>query len=262
MAIEVLQSSEKIKRQAEAVNKNLSKIKYRIAVLSGKGGVGKTTVSVNIACMLARQGAKVAVLDADIDCPNIGKILGVTEKFKLKDNKLIPVQKFGIKLASMDFFDKSEGAPTIWRGPLIHGSILQLLELADFGDVEYLIIDMPPGTSDAALTVMQSLPIDYMIIVTTPQELSLNDAAKSANMAKQFGKKTAIIENMSGEIFGTGGGEQLAKKLDVPFLGSIELSKYVRKACDEHMPIVLSNEKFKRNFEAIVERLRKEVLGK
>ena len=229
------------------INEKLSKVKYKIAVLSGKGGVGKTTISVNLACTLAKNYS-VGILDADIDCPNVGKILGIEEKFIMEGKKLIPKEKYGIKIISTAFFAE-EDKPMIWRGPMIHNTIMQFLEIADFGDLDYLIIDMPPGTSDAALTAMQLLPIDFIIIATTSQQLSLMDAKRSINMAKQFNKPMAIIENMSGNIFGRDKGKELAEELSIPFLGSINLSEEI--ASSEGIPIVLKNKDYANKFQDI-----------
>ena len=238
---------DKMQSQMIRINEKLSRVKYKIAVLSGNGGVGKTTISVNLACTLAKNYS-VGILDADIDCPNVGKMLGIEEKFTMEGKKLIPKEKYGIKIISTAFFAE-EDKPIIWRGPMIHNTIMQFLELADFGDLDYLIMDLPPGTSDAALTAMQLLPIDFVIVVTTPQELSLMDAKRSANMAKQFNKPTALIENMTGNIFGKDRGKELAKELAIPFLGNIDLSEEI--AASEGIPIVLKNKDFANKFQDI-----------
>ncbi len=257
---EILTPMDRMQQQVDNVSENLQRIRYKVAVLSGKGGVGKTTIAVNIAALLAARGYKVGLLDADIDCPNVGKILGIAETFEIQDNKkLAPIEKFGIKIASMSFFGQPEDAPHIFRGPIIHSSILQLLSMTEWGLLDFLITDMPPGTSDATLTLMQFVPLDGIIIVTTPQELSLTDAIKSANVARQFGKRFGIAENMAGDVFGKGD-DKIAKKLGAPFLGSVPLSKDIRESCDEHTPIVLTNEKIRKEFERIVENLRKRVL--
>ena len=179
----------------------------------------------------------------------------MTEQKRLK-----PVEKYEIKIASMSFFGQPSGAPIIFRGPMIHSAIMQMLEMTEWGVLDFLIIDMPPGTSDAALTVMQFVPLDGIVIVTTPQELSLEDAVRSANMAKQFGKRFGIVENMAGEIFGKGA-DKTARKLAVPFLGSIPLSREIRESCDSHVPIVLKDEKTAKEFEKIANNLKTKVLG-
>ena len=248
-------------QQTSRAAENLRRVRYKVAVMSGKGGVGKTTVAANLAALLAARGLGVGLLDADIDCPNIGKILGITETFGMNGQQLRPVEKFGIKLASMSFFGAPEGQPTIWRGPLIHKAILQLLGMTEWGLLDFLITDMPPGTHDAALTIMQFVPVDGIVIVTTPQELSIQDAVKSANVARQFGKPFGIVENMAGDVFGTGA-EKTAKQLGAPFLGSIPLAKEIRESCDEHVPIVLTDENIRKDFEEIEKNLREKVLGK
>lgn len=246
-------------QRMDTVKKKLGRIKHKIAILSGKGGVGKTVVAVNLAALLA-QKYKVGLLDADIDCPNIGKILGVEDRFlPLRDKKLKPLEKYGIKIASMAFFGEDEGMPAVWRGPIIHKAILQLLELVEWEVLDFLIIDMPPGTSDAALTVMQDLSIDAAVVVTTPQELALQDAIKSANLVRKFNKPFGIVENMVGDIFGSGS-ERIAQLLSAPFLGSLPLSKKIKESCDNHEPVVFQDKEMRKIFEEIVERMRKNVL--
>jgi len=240
-----------MQQREERMKEKLSKIKCKIAVMSGKGGVGKSMTAVNIACMLAKRH-KVGLLDADIDCPNIVNLMGIEEKF---DNSYRPAEKYGVKVSSMSLIEMESG-PAMWRGPLIHSAIMQLLELTEWGPLDYLIIDMPPGTSDAALTVMQFVGINAAVIVTTSQDLSMMDAAKSAKMALGFYKPVGIVENMSGEVFGSGGGETLASELSVPFLGRVELSKQIRESCDRGVPAVMNNINVK-NFEVIVSNIEK-----
>lgn len=246
-----------MQKRAERVKDKLQQIRYKIAVMSGKGGVGKTTVAVNIACMLAKKGRRVGLLDADIDCPNIANLMGIEEKFAA--GNLIPLEKYGVKISSMALFD-TEG-PAMWRGPLIHSAIMQLLELTEWGSLDYLVLDMPPGTSDAALTVMQFVGIDAAVIVTTSQQLAMIDATKAAKMALGFYKSVGIVENMSGEVFGSGGGETIANELSVPFLGRIELSKHMRECCDKGVPAVINNVCTK-NFEVIANNIEKYLLKK
>ena len=240
-----------MQQREERMKEKLSGVRHRIAVMSGKGGVGKSTTAVNIACMLAKRH-KVGLLDADIDCPNIVNLMGIEEKF---DNSYQPAEKYGVKVSSMSLIEMESG-PTMWRGPLIHSAIMQLLELTEWGTLDYLIIDMPPGTSDAALTVMQFVGINAAVIVTTSQDLSMMDAAKSAKMALGFYKPVGIVENMSGEVFGSGGGETLASELSIPFLGRVELSKQMRESCDRGVPAVMNNINVK-NFEVIVNNIEK-----
>lgn len=245
---------EQMEQRAGRIKERLSRIKYKVAVMSGKGGVGKTSIAVNIACMLAKKGKSVGLLDADIDCPNISNIMGIEEKFQNGEKGFIPPEKFNVKVASMSLFE-AEG-PTMWRGPLIHSAIMQLLELTEWGTLDYLIIDMPPGTSDASLTVMQFVGIDAAVIVTTSQELSMMDATKSAKMVLGFYKPIGIVENMSGEVFGEGGGETIAGELSIPFLGRVELSKRMRECCDKGVPAVLNGVNVK-NFEVITNNIEK-----
>ena len=242
-----------MQQREERMKEKLSGVRHRIAVMSGKGGVGKSTTAVNIRCILAKRH-KVGLLDAYIDCPNIVNLMGIEQKF---DNSYQPAEKYGVKVSSMSLIEMESG-PTMWRGPLIHSAIMQLLELTEWGTLDYLIIDMPPGTSDAALTIMQFVGINAAVIVTTSQDLSMMDAAKSAKMALGFYKPVGIVENMSGEVFGSGGGETLASELSIPFLGRVELSKQMRESCDRGVPAVMNNINVK-NFEVIVSNIEKMV---
>ena len=208
------------------IAEHLNQIKYRIAVYSGKGGVGKTTVAVNLAVSLAQMGHSVGLLDADIDCPNADKLLGVTERPRYIDGVIYPPQRAGVKTVSMASFQENEEEAIIWRGPMVTNAINQFLELTDWGDLEYLIVDLPPGTSDSPLTIMQTLQLHGFVVVTTPQDLAVMDAKRSINMIKKMNIDIlGVVENMSGEIFGRGGGERLADDLGVPFLGRLELSR-------------------------------------
>ena len=243
-------------QRAERAKENLSRIRHKIAVMSGKGGVGKTTVAVNLACMLAKRYS-VGLLDADIDCPNTAQMMGIEEKFERGENGFLPAEKYGVKLSSMSLIE-SDG-PALWRGPLIHSAIMQLSEMTEWDALDYLIIDMPPGTSDASLTVMQFIGVDAAIVVTTSQQSAMADATKSAKMVLGFMKPIGVIENMSGEVFGSGGGKILAEELSVPFLGQIELTKQMRECCDRGIPCVVNNVNVK-NFEVIVDNIQKKLL--
>jgi ATP-binding protein involved in chromosome partitioning len=226
--------------QKRAVAEGLSGIKYKIGVYSGKGGVGKTTVAVNLAVVLAQEGARVGILDVDIDCPNVVKAIKLSEGPMVGDDKkLIPPERFGVSVMSMSFFQKNEEEATIWRGPMIHNAINQLLQTTHFGELDYLIIDLPPGTSDSPLTVMQTLTLDGFVVVATPQELARIDAKRSINMIKTLQVKVlGVVENYSGVIFGFGGGEEMAKEVGIPFLGRLELREEYR---DTRRPTVLNS---------------------
>ncbi len=226
--------------QKRAVAEGLSGIKYKIGVYSGKGGVGKTTVAVNLAVVLAQEGARVGILDVDIDCPNVVKAIKLSEGPMVGDDKkLIPPERFGVSVMSMSFFQKNEEEATIWRGPMIHNAINQLLQSTHFGELDYLIIDLPPGTSDSPLTVMQTLTLDGFVVVATPQELARIDAKRSINMIKTLQVKVlGVVENYSGVIFGSGGGEEMAKEVGIPFLGRLELREEYR---DTQRPTVLNS---------------------
>ncbi len=224
-------------------------IKHIIAVTSGKGGVGKTTTAINIACALAHLGAKVGVLDSDITGPNSPLMLGVDDyKPTANDNKIIPAQNCGVKCISMAFF-VAKDTPVIWRGPMLDKAIRQFLRDVEWGELDYLIIDMPPGTGDAQLTMVQATQLSGGVIVTTPQEVALLDGRKGLSMFKQMNVPIlGFIENMSYftppgsteryEIFGHGGGRKLAQEEGVPFLGEIPIATELRQACDDGKPLV------------------------
>ena len=219
---------EAMKRQFEqkkAIADSLSEIEHKIGVYSGKGGVGKTTVAVNLAVTLAQQGAAVGLLDVDIDCPNVIRAMRVAEPPSVGEaNRMIPPQQFGVSVMSMGFFQQNENEATIWRGPMIHNAINQILQTTAWGALDYLIMDLPPGTSDAPLTIMQALTIDGFVVVTTPQELAKIDAARSINMIRTMRVDVlGVVENFSGDIFGSGAGEELASELDLSFLGRLEM---------------------------------------
>ncbi len=216
-------------------------VRNAIAVASGKGGVGKSTISVNLAVALAESGARVGLLDADIYGPNIPTMMGVHDLPDTKDNKLIPAEAYCVKLMSMGFLVKP-GQPLIWRGPMLNSAIRQFLTDVDWGELDYLIIDLPPGTGDASLSLAQALPLSGVVIVTLPQTVSLEDASRGLEMFRTLEVPIlGVVENMRGEIFGSGGGEDLARAAKVPFLGAVPIESSVRIGGDTGQPIVISH---------------------
>jgi ATP-binding protein involved in chromosome partitioning len=244
---------EAMKRQFEQrkhISKHLDPIRCKLAVYSGKGGVGKTTVAVNIAVTLAQQGHRVGILDADIDCPNVVKAMKVDVAPQYENGEFLPAEKWGVKVLSMGFFQKNEEEAVIWRGPMVHNAITQFLEQTNWGELDYLVTDLPPGTSDAPLTIMQTLPLDGFIIVTTPQELARLDAKRSINMVRKLNMRVlGVVENFSGEVFGRGAGEELAQELGLTFLGGMELRTDYR---DTSKPTVLLSHRVRKEYETVV----------
>ncbi len=246
-------------------------VKHTIMVMSGKGGVGKSTVAVNMAVTLAQQGLKVGVIDADINGPDDPKMLGVDkEKVYADESGISPVDtKYGVKVISMGFLLPTEETAVVWRGALRHKAIQQFIEDVVWKDMDYVILDLPPGTGDEALSISQIVPeVEGVVIVITPQDVALLDARKAINFADQMKIKVlGVIENMSGfvcphcgeisYIFKTGGGEKAAKDHNVPFLGRIPLSQDVVETADEGVPIVTRNEKMKEIFSEIVSKITK-----
>ena len=246
---------EAMKRQFEQkrnIASALSRIKHKIGVYSGKGGVGKTTVAVNLAVTLANEGAKVGILDVDIDCPNVVRAMQIFEPPVVgEDKRMIPSERFGVQVMSMGFFQQNEDEAIIWRGPMVHNAINTFLQSTDWGDLDYLVIDLPPGTSDAPLTVMQALEMDGFVVVTTPQELAKIDAKRSINMIRKLHVNVlGVVENYCGEIFGSGAGEELAKELGLKFLGRIELRPEYR---DTSKPTVLLSKEVLNEYRHIAE---------
>lgn len=226
----------------------LPTVRNVIAVASGKGGVGKSTVTVNLAAALAKSGARVGLLDADVYGPSIPLMLGVKERPEQVGEKILPVMKGNIRLMSMGFL-VSENQPVIWRGPMVHTALTQFMTQVEWGELDYLLIDMPPGTGDAQLTISQNAPLSGAIIVTTPQEVSLLDARRGLMMFQSVKVPIlGVIENMSGftlpgtetvvNIFGKGGGGRIAQELKVPLLGAVPIDPRVVESGDKGLPIV------------------------
>ena len=225
-------------------------IKNAIAVASGKGGVGKSTVAVNLAASLALAGAKVGLLDGDIYGPNVPTMMGVDRMPPPGEGKLMPAEAFGVKFVSIAFMVEP-GKPLIWRGPMLHKAIRQFIADVAWGELDYLVVDLPPGTGDAPLSLSQSMPLTGAVIVTMPQQVSLDDAGRALEMFRTMDVPIlGVVENMSflklesGEVvdlFGQGGGTRLAEAADVPFLGTIPIDSRVREGGDQGTPIVVSH---------------------
>lgn len=226
-------------------------IRNVIAVASGKGGVGKTTTAVNIACALAKDKAKVGLMDADIYGPNVPLMMGLTGLPPLKEQRLVPAENFGVKVVSMGFLVKA-GEAVIWRGPMLHGAVTKFLKEVEWGDLDYLIVDLPPGTGDVQLSLAQVVSLSGALVVTTPQDVALLDVRKAIAMFEKVKVPVlGVIENMSGfvcshcgketAIFDQGGGERVALELQLPFLGRIPLAPEVRAGSDSGHPLVLTD---------------------
>lgn len=225
-------------------------VRNAVAIASGKGGVGKSTVSVNVAVALAQSGARVGLLDADIYGPNIPTMMGVHSLPAPRDGKLLPAEAYGVKMMSMAFLVKP-GQPLIWRGPMLHSAIRQFLSDVNWGELDYLIVDLPPGTGDAQLSLAQSIPLSGAVMVTLPQQVSLEDASRSLAMFQELNVPIlGVVENMSYlelpdgtrlEVFGRGGGALLAEMGGTPLIGAVPMDPNVRAGGDEGRPIVMSN---------------------
>jgi len=225
-------------------------VKNVIAVGAGKGGVGKTTVSVNLAVALSKLGARVGVLDGDIYGPNVPIMFGLQAQLQTEGKKIRPAEKYGIQVVSMGFLTQDE-APVIWRGPMLHSAIQQFCREVLWKDLDYLVVDMPPGTGDVALSLSQTVPAAGSIVVTTPQQVSLQDSRRAVRMYQKLNIPTlGLVENMSfyectnchhiADIFGHGGGEQAAEQLGIPFLGRLPLYQPIRVGSDRGIPIVIA----------------------
>ncbi len=209
-----------------------------LAVCSGKGGVGKSTVTANLAVVLAAAGRSVGILDADIYGHSIPHLLGISQRPVVVDKMIVPPVKDDVKLMSIGFF-LDDNQPVMWRGPMLHRALEQFLQDVHWGELDVLVVDMPPGTGDVAISLGQLLPRAEVIVVTTPQPAAQEVASRAATMAQKTSMRIAgVVENMSGDVFGTGGGERLALELGVPLLGTIPLDPRIREAGDAGQPLV------------------------
>lgn len=240
-------------------------VKNLIAVGSGKGGVGKTTVAVNLAIALARQGHKVGLMDADVYGPNVPLMMGINETPMAQGERIQPLENFGVKLMSMGFLNPGD-KPLVWRGPMLHSVIQQFLRGVDWGELDYLIIDLPPGTGDVQLTLLQTAPVTGAIVVTTPSAVSLEDARKAVRMFEQVKVSIlGIVENMSYlqcphcderiEVFSHGGGKKTAEEMNIHFLGELPLDPKVRIGGDSGAPVSIHESMFDDLAKKMIERV-------
>jgi len=241
-------------QSAEAPKQPIPGVENLIAIGSGKGGVGKTTVSVNLAISLAALGHKVGLMDADVYGPNVPLMMGIQDQPHAIAERIQPLNAHGVKLMSMGFMNPGD-KPLIWRGPMLHSVIQQFLRSVEWGELEYLIIDLPPGTGDVQLSLIQTAPLTGAVVVTTPSGVSLEDARKAVNMFKQVRVPIlGMVENMSyliapksGEridVFGEGGGRRTAEAMSVPFLGELPLDPNIRRGGDGGRPVALTTDIF------------------
>jgi len=235
---------------ADGSRQSLPGVKNIIAVGAGKGGVGKTTVAVNLAIALAKCGSKVGVIDGDIYGPNVPIMLGMKTQLTTDGQKIVPAEKYGLQVISMGFLT-GDDAPIIWRGPMLHGALQQFFREVRWGSLDYLVVDLPPGTGDVSLSLSQTVPVAGSILVTTPQLVSLADTRRAIAMFRKLNiPPLGVIENMSyftcpncaheADIFGHGGGEQLAAEFKVPFIGRIPIYQPIREGSDAGVPLMIS----------------------
>lgn len=237
-------------KKPESTMPGLRKVRHILAVASGKGGVGKTTIAVNVAFALKQKGNKVGLLDADVYGPSVPVMLGISESPGWQDKMIIPAQKFGLRIMSLGMVTE-KGQPVVWRGPLVSKAISQLLGQVLWGNLDYLVVDLPPGTGDPSITMAQLLPTAGVLMVTTPQEVALADVRRSIDLFTKFNLHiVGLVENMSYflcghseepiEIFGQGGGERLSKEFGLQLLGKIPIDLDLRKGGDSGVPLVVS----------------------
>jgi ATP-binding protein involved in chromosome partitioning len=247
--VEVKMEAEVPKGRGVGGKQSVPGIRNIIAVSSGKGGVGKSTVAVNLAAALARTGARVGLLDTDVYGPNVPIMVGVDQEPVTRGQKLIPLEAYGIKVMSLGFLNRGD-RPVIWRGPMLHTAVRQFLYDVEWGELDYLVVDMPPGTGDVQLSLAQLVPVQGAVLVTTPQEVAMADVRKAFNMFEQVQIPVlGIVENMSyfvcpncserHDIFGAGGGESLSRRFNTTLLGQVPISLSVRESGDIGIPIVV-----------------------
>jgi len=238
--------------QAEMPKQPIDGVKYLIAIGSGKGGVGKTTVAVNLAIALAKLGQKTGLLDADVYGPNVPLMMGICDAPYAIGNRIQPLEQHGLRLMSMGFLNPGD-KPLIWRGPMLHSVMQSFIRQVDWGELDYLLVDLPPGTGDVVLSLVQTVPLTGAIVVTTPSEVALEDGRKAVLMFQQVKVKLlGIVENMSYlvvpetgqklDIFGQGGGRRTAEAMGVPFLGELPLNPSIRVGGDTGRPVALAGE--------------------
>jgi ATP-binding protein involved in chromosome partitioning len=278
--IDLKKISEESKREMmdereQNIRKNMEKIKHKIVIISGKGGVGKTTVAVNLAMSLASVGLRVGLLDVDITGPNVNKMLGISPEVRPRVDpdakKFYPVNgPLNAKVMSMAFLTQDSDTPVIWRGPMKMGAVRQFLGDAVWGELDYLICDLPPGTSDETLDILQLIPDENVIVISTPQEVAVMDARKTIAMAKTMQRKVlGIIENMSGfkcphcneyiDLYPPGGAEKASKDFNITLLGKIPFEIQVGQQGDQGLPFVLKypESDSTKAFKEVVDQIRK-----
>jgi ATP-binding protein involved in chromosome partitioning len=239
--------------QGEFVKQPIAGVKSVVAVASGKGGVGKTTVAVNLAIALARSGARVGLMDGDVYGPNVPMMLGTTEQPRaLSERRILPVEAYGVKMISIGLLAPGD-KPMIWRGPMLHSVVQQFVRSVEWGDLDYLLIDLPPGTGDVQLSLVQTVPLTGAVVVTTPSQVALADVRKAIEMFRQVDVPVlGIVENMSYfscphcngkiDVFGEGEGRRVAEMFSVPLLGEIEIDPRIRIGGDSGKPVAAAGE--------------------